>query len=112
MSTREKYPFENHDVPGPPESLRGRVLDAAGTALARDTPSDIWTRLWENRTARLAWAGCIAGLVVAHLFVTPRDVAPTRIVQVDDEIRLLTSMPRLDADAVASVARIGQENPL
>lgn len=114
MTTREdrnRYPFEDHGVPGPPATLRERALDAAASAMAGHTRKDAWARLWESGPARLAWAACIVALIAAHVALTPRSAVPPRIVQIDDEIRDLTSLPRLDAEAVARVYRIGQETP-
>lgn len=111
MTARDRYPLADHAVPGPPATLRDRTLRAATQALDRDAPTDLWTRLWENRTARIAWAACIVALVAAHVAVTPRSAVAPRIVQMEDEISELTRLPRLDAEAVARVSRIGQENP-
>lgn len=56
------------ELPPPPAELEARSLAAARTAMAR-TPArtDLWTRMWESRAARLAWAAAVAGLVLGHV---------------------------------------------
>jgi len=108
MSGNEKRndpPFGELDVPRPPETLRARVLEAAGAALVRGPVSDVWSRVWESRAARLAWAVSVAGLIVAHASITPRDFTPRETVRFDEEeITELARLPRLDLEKLAGVA--------
>jgi len=109
MSRRQdgKYetPFAGLDVPGPPAALRESVLGKAREALAREPVPDSWTRIWESRPARLAWATCVVGLVVANLAVAPRQpgsgnasrvAREDRSVVMQDEVAELARLPRLD----------------
>jgi hypothetical protein len=59
------------EPPPPPDDLEARSLAAARTAMAR-TPARtvLWTRLWESRAARLAWAAAVAGLVLGHVVLS------------------------------------------
>jgi len=101
---RNDMPFEELELPRPPEALRERVLQAAGAALAREPVPDIWSRVWESRAARLAWAVSVAGLLVAHAYITPRHVAPRETASFDEEeITELARLPRIDSAALASV---------
>lgn len=101
---RNDPPFGELNVPGPPEALRERVMQAAGAALERDPAPDVWSRVWESRAARLAWAISVAGLLVAHAYVTPREAAPREIASFDEEeITELARLPRIDSAALASV---------
>jgi hypothetical protein len=101
---RDQPPFGRLEVPRPPDALRERVLTAAGAALARDPVPDVWSRVWESRAARLAWAVSVAGLLVAHAAITPRDAVQTGIASFDEEeITELASLPRIEPAALAGV---------
>ena len=101
---RNGMPFDELDVPGPPETLRERVLQAAGAALERDPAPDRWRRVWESRAARLAWAVSVAGLLVAHAYITPRETAARETASFDEEeITELARLPRIEPAALASV---------
>jgi len=101
---RNRLPFEELEVPRPPDALRERVLKAAGVALAGDPAPDFWNRVWESRAARLAWAVSVAGLLVAHVFVTPRGAAPRETASFyEEEITELARLPRIEPAALASV---------
>ena len=67
--------FAKVEVPGPPDALRARALDAAVEAAAaprgvgqRVRVERRWVeRLWLAWPARVAWAVAIGGLVVANI---------------------------------------------
>lgn len=61
--------FENLAPPDPSPELRQRTLAVAREALGRAESSDIWTRVWNSRSAHLAWAASIGVLVFGHLVV-------------------------------------------
>jgi hypothetical protein len=107
MSRDEKRhdpPFGEFSVPGPPEALRERVMQAAGAALERDPVPDRWRRVWESRAARLAWAVSVAGLLVAHAYITPRETAVRETASFnEEEITELARLPRIEPAALASV---------
>jgi len=72
--------------PCPPAGLRARCLEAARrAAVAQPGASapqaaqgpDLWSRLWESRPLRLAWAATVTGLIVANgVLSLPRWTAP------------------------------------
>ena len=114
-----KKPFRGLRVPQPPEGLRGQVLDRAREALARGPRQDLWTRLWESRTARLAWGTSVLALAVGHLVLShgnagpasePPALATTASTQ-QEELADIINLPRLSFD-VQSVAglRAAEEN--
>ena len=55
------------EAAAPPPWLGGRVLAAAGRALAAPAERGPWQRLSASRPLRLAWATCVAVLLVGHL---------------------------------------------
>ncbi len=59
--------FEGLAPPGPPEDLRGKALALAREALEQEAVRDVWTRIWESRSLRLAWAVAAALLVLANV---------------------------------------------
>jgi len=112
--------------PQPPPELRDRSLRAATDVLRRPPVPDRWTRIWESRPLRLAWAAAVAGLLVANTLIptTPRPAPATAqgfsLHQLsraaEDEIRAIATMPRLDLNArslsgvvSAAAARTGAE---
>ncbi len=55
------------EEPEPPRSLRGRALTGADVAWARPPAPDRWSRTWNSRPLRLAWAAVVVLLVAANL---------------------------------------------
>jgi hypothetical protein len=93
------------ELPPPPADLEARSLAAARTAMAR-TPvrPDLWTRLWDSRPARLAWAAAVAGLVLGHVVLSLPDrpvaarLGPPLLLAgapPDHELAEATELPRL-----------------
>lgn len=58
------------DLPHPPRELRARVLDAARTGVRAGPAADAWSRLWNSRGLRLAWAGAVVLLLAGHAAVS------------------------------------------
>lgn len=96
--------------PAAPPELREKVLAAARAALLEPPPSpDAWSRLWESRVARLAWAAAVLLLLGGHALVSrsheDRTPAPTSTAladatrSTDAEIAAIGRLPRLDLDA-------------
>lgn len=96
--------------PPAPPALRQKVLAAAQVALLEaPRPTDAWTRVWESRSARLAWATVLLLLLGGHALVSrPHTVRPatpppaalasaTR--SAEAEIAAIGRLPRLDLDA-------------
>ncbi|OFV83234.1 MAG: hypothetical protein A2Y78_15545 [Acidobacteria bacterium RBG_13_68_16] len=56
--------------PEPPRGLQDKTLRGAGEALAREAGRDFWTRIWESRPLRVAWAVSAGVLVICHIGIT------------------------------------------
>lgn len=67
-----EFPLGGLASPGPPAELRERVLARAREALAQEAVPDVWTRIWESRPLRIAWAAAASLLVVANFAVSAR----------------------------------------
>lgn len=117
-------PFSGLVPPAPPAALRERVLQKAREALAREGGSDVWTRIWECRPLRVAWAAATLLLVAAHLIITVRPPASPRrasepavapVWDPEGELAAVAGLsplneellPRLDASAIAPAVRPG-----
>jgi len=109
---------------GPPElpaGLQERVLSGARGVLAREAARDVWTRLWESRALRVAWAVSAGILVICHVGITElRSVsakAGTQTAraarQANTELAAIARLPRLDRNARpllgASAYRLAEE---
>lgn len=93
----------------PPE-LKTRVLAATRSAfLEPPPPVDLFSRVWENRPLRLAWAASVLLLLGGHALVprstaappvTPPPTAVARSVRsAEAELAAIGRLPRLDLDA-------------
>jgi len=96
--------------PAPPERLRAAALGAAERSWG-ERPG-VWTRLWESRAARLAWAATVVALAASHVlfFHTTRpsgaDVAaPTLATRGGPEMEEVTSVLEL---RIAPIAWVGE----
>jgi hypothetical protein len=67
-----EFPFAGLTSPGPPPELREKVLAPAREALAKEVVPDVWTRIWESRPLRLAWAVAAVLLVIANFGISVR----------------------------------------
>ena len=113
-----KRPFRGLKVPEPPEGMRHQVLDRAREALAREPRLDIWSRIWESRTARLAWGTSVLALAVGHLAVPTDGPAPAMEPSVlasaestkHEELADIIDLPRLSLDAHPMTA-LGERAP-
>jgi hypothetical protein len=56
--------------PEPPRGLQEKTLRGAREALAREAGRDLWTRIWESRALRVAWAVSAGMLVICHVGIT------------------------------------------
>lgn len=100
--------LDSVEPPAPPAGLEARSLAAACTALARAARRpDLWTRLWESRPARLAWAATLAALVLGHVALSrPRpgvDAQPALPAFLagsirDAELAEVATLPRLRSE--------------
>ena len=65
-------------VPGTPDGLKHRVIEAASEALRQPARPTTWDLLWESRPLRAAWGVAILGLLVAHVLISlPTSGTPT-----------------------------------
>jgi RNA polymerase sigma-70 factor, ECF subfamily len=93
--------------PEPPRGLQQRVLRGAREALARETGRDVWTRIWESRPLRVAWAWAVVVLVICHVGITElrsaRSSATRYVAQAaregSGELGEIGQQPRLDENA-------------
>jgi len=68
------------EAPQPPTELRSKVLATAHSRMAAESESDVWSRIWNHRGVRLAWAAAAALLLAGHVFLVPGDGAvPSRV---------------------------------
>jgi len=93
--------------PEPPRGLHEKTLRGAREALAREAGRDLWTRIWESRPLRVAWAVSAAVLVVCHIGITELRSGRTPAVgqaaraarEANGEVAAIGRLPRLDAGA-------------
>jgi hypothetical protein len=89
--------------PAPPAALRSRTLATARQAVTTDG-SDAWTRLWQSRAARLAWAACLGCLLLGHAVLglgPSAGLAPTAMplaAAAEPELAEWVELPRLTAE--------------
>lgn len=98
--------------PEPPERLRATALAAAERAW-NERP-DLWTRLWESRPLRVAWAATVLALVASHAGLSIADrraaareqaaAAPTRSPERLPAVVVSPALP--DLGEVADVLRL------
>lgn len=95
-------------LPGPPPELRERVLRAATRALDEAPVPDLWSRLWENRGLRLAWAACLVTLITGHVVISVealRHPAPVRHatnqqLPAGEELQSIAALPPIDTTSL------------
>lgn len=99
-------PLAGLSPPAPPPELRARVLDAARAALLEPPPpADPWSRVWESRSLRVAWAASVLLLLAGHALVPRvRPAAPPAVLArsgqaAEAEVAAIGRLPRLDVDA-------------
>jgi hypothetical protein len=64
--------LEGFAPPGPPPELRSRVLAAAREHIGTESQPDLWSRIWDHRGIRLAWAATVVLFLIAHILVGSR----------------------------------------
>jgi hypothetical protein len=62
--------LDQFEVPTPPKTLRSAAIEGGSRALRRSPAPDFWTRILQNRPARLAWGAVTLALVVAHIWIS------------------------------------------
>ena len=68
--------LEGLEPPQPPPELRSKALTAARKRLAGEAVPDLWSRIWNHRGLRLAWAATILMLLAGHLAVSSPSLGP------------------------------------
>jgi hypothetical protein len=59
------------EPPQPPPDLRSKALAAARARMSAEPIPDIWSRVWNHRGLRLAWAAAVVLLVAGHALIAP-----------------------------------------
>ena len=100
MKPNEKDPvaekFMNGlEPPLPPPELRSKALAAAREKMAAGSDRDMWSRIWNHRGLRLAWAATVVVLFAGHVLATYSPVG--RLGSVDPA---LIAENRVDQDFV------------
>lgn len=67
--------FEGLEPPPPPTDLRMRALSAARQQMAEAPVPDLWSKIWNGRVFRLAWAGAVVLLLAGHVLVSSKSVS-------------------------------------
>ncbi len=91
--------------PKPSPGVKERTLTAAREAMGRPEASDVWTRIWGNRSVRLVWAASIGCLLFGHVVMngTARGGRVSHAMPLavaaggDDELTEVATLPRLTA---------------
>jgi hypothetical protein len=93
--------------PEPAPALQESVLSGARAALTREAARDAWTRVWESRPLRIAWAVAVVVLVICHAGITELRSASARagtqtaraVREGNGELAAIARLPRLDGNA-------------
>ena len=67
--------------PQPPPELRAKTLAAAHRRMEAESAPDRWSRIWNHRGIRLAWAASVMLLLAGHVLATLSPIGP--ITEVD-----------------------------
>lgn len=118
----DDFPFSGLAPPDPPAELRGRVLALAREALAEPAAPDVWTRIWESRPLRIAWAVAAALLVLANVGVSVRRPSSAAVVsrsaartgteaekQATRELSALVALPPIDETVQPLLGRAAED---
>jgi hypothetical protein len=104
------------EPPGPPATLRDRVLDRAGAALDRPEAPDLWNRIYASRPLRAAWAVTVLALIAANALLPGENRGGEKLWFTEEnagrlpELREVVDLPRLN-EAYVSVDRIAYGRP-
>lgn len=105
----------------PPPEVRERVLTAARAArTSGPLGRDLWSRIWESRPLRLAWAATVVVLLVANVVLAlhrpgggaaTAPVAAARHDGPDPELAAIAQLPPLRLDVLPSFDRSRRSLP-
>lgn len=110
--------FDGLEAPAPPQHLRARVLSAA-RAEKTDT-ADVWSRIWNHRGLRFAWAAAVVMLLAGHVLIEagngtgfqPIDPNLTAENRVDEQLGELLRPIRISDDVRPIVGLFAASNGL
>ncbi len=98
--------FPGLEPPPPPADLRGRALAAARQRMTETPAPDPWSRIWNSRSVRLAWAAAVILLLVGNVLISPNlgsGFEPSPIVlagdQPDEQFLEILRPVQINADA-------------
>ena len=63
--------MEGLEPPQPPPELRSKTLAAARERMEAKSLPDVWSRVWNHRRLRLAWAAAAVLLLAGHVLLIP-----------------------------------------
>lgn len=106
MNQRSDHLSGSLTPPQAPPELRQRVLTAARQTMGQEAPRDLWTRIWESRPIRLAWAASIGALIFGHLVIggavsagpAQPAIPLAAAVGADDELAEIIGLQRVTVD--------------
>jgi hypothetical protein len=115
---RDRDPLRGLRVPGAPEELRRRALQAAQATSPEIPASSIWDRLWEDRRLRRAWSTAVALLLAGHALVgllpspgpSPPPTSGERSPGIG-ELREVLELPPLEISPRAETLVMGASRP-
>jgi len=102
--------FDGLRPPQPPPELRERVLLEAQAVPATEPLLDVWTRIWENRWLRMAWAASVLVLLTGNLILIPGQPEPAIVIaeaSVDEEVAEFLRPIRIAEKASPNLGRSG-----
>jgi hypothetical protein len=112
--------MESLEPPQPPPDLRSKALAAARARMSAEPNPDIWSRIWNHRGLRLAWAATVVLLVAGHVMVAPeagttfRPIDPARTAEsrVDDYLVEMLRPTRISDNVQPIVGLFASANGL
>ncbi len=106
--------FDGLTPPGPDARLRARVLASARAGTPARPVRDVWTKIWENRWLRVAWATSVIALLVGHGVLLPRQSGSSSTVmaeaRADEELAELVRLVRIEIAASPNLGRAGADH--
>jgi hypothetical protein len=101
--------IEGLEPPRAPTSLRTRVLAVARERLEKESP-DVWSRIWDHRGIRLAWAATVVLLLAGNVLLTQS--TGTSIRQIDPALVAENRVDELFADILRPVRISANVQPI
>ena len=113
MKPSEKDPvverlLDRLDPPTPPPERHAQYMIGAGSRAAVERVSDVWTKIWENRTLRWAWAASVLALIAGHFILVPPQPPPQLVIAdsyEDEEMAEFMRPVWIDETAIPNLGR-------